>query len=149
MRVAIAIAVSAALLGGCMLDPKAPRQDPRYPRQSGELKPIDPYKTDKIPDTAYEVWKRDKERNDKIAGEASRLATHAQDVAAQLKLLAQQITDAAAASPVAVPDGHMPFVALLTIFALARVQGRGALGGVRGKAPLQRPVITPFSAHSS
>jgi hypothetical protein len=69
MRVAIAIAVSAALLGGCMLDPKAPRQDPRYPRQSGELKPIDPYKTDKIPDTAYEVWKRDKERNDKIAGE--------------------------------------------------------------------------------
>ncbi|MBU8876572.1 NAD(P) transhydrogenase subunit alpha [Reyranella sp. MMS21-HV4-11] len=57
--------------------------------------------------------------DDKIAGEASRLATHAQDVAAQLKLLAQQITDAAAASPVAVPDGHMPFVALLTIFALS------------------------------
>jgi len=57
--------------------------------------------------------------DDKIAGEASRLATHAQDVAAQLKALAQQITDAAAASPVAVPDGHMPFVALLTIFAMA------------------------------
>jgi NAD(P) transhydrogenase subunit alpha len=57
--------------------------------------------------------------DDKIAGEASRLATHAQDVAAQLKLLAQQITDAAAASPIAVPDGHMPFVALLTIFALS------------------------------
>jgi len=57
--------------------------------------------------------------DDKIAGEASRLATHAQDVAAQLKALAQQITDAAAASPVAVPDGHMPFVALLTIFALS------------------------------
>ena len=57
--------------------------------------------------------------DDKIAGEASKLATHAQDVAAQLKLLAQQITDAAAASPVAVPDGHMPFVALLTIFALS------------------------------
>ena len=57
--------------------------------------------------------------DDKIAGEASRLATHAQDVATQLKALAQQITDAAAASPVAVPDGHMPFVALLTIFALS------------------------------
>jgi NAD(P) transhydrogenase subunit alpha len=57
--------------------------------------------------------------DDKIAGEASRLATQAQDVAAQLKALAQQITDAAAASPVAVPDGHMPFVALLTIFALS------------------------------
>ncbi len=57
--------------------------------------------------------------DDKIAGEASKLATQAQDVAAQLKALAQQITDAAAASPVAVPDGHMPFVALLTIFALS------------------------------
>jgi NAD(P) transhydrogenase subunit alpha len=57
--------------------------------------------------------------DDKIAGEASRLATQAQDVAAQLKALAQQITDAAAASPVAVPDGQMPFVALLTIFALS------------------------------
>ena len=57
--------------------------------------------------------------DDKIAGEASRLATQAQDVAAQLKALAQQITDAAAASPVAIPDGHMPFVALLTIFALS------------------------------
>jgi NAD(P) transhydrogenase subunit alpha len=57
--------------------------------------------------------------DDKIAGEASKLATQAQDVAAQLKALAQQITDAAAASPVAVADGHMPFVALLTIFALS------------------------------
>ena len=57
--------------------------------------------------------------DDKIAGEASKLATQAQDVAAQLKALAQQITDAAAASPVAIPDGHMPFVALLTIFALS------------------------------
>lgn len=57
--------------------------------------------------------------DDKIAGEASRLATQAQDVAAQLKALAQQITDVAAASPVAVADGQMPFVALLTIFALS------------------------------
>ncbi|MFN4018501.1 MAG: NAD(P) transhydrogenase subunit alpha [Reyranella sp.] len=57
--------------------------------------------------------------DDKIAGEASRLATQAQDVASQLKALAQQITDAAAASPVAVADGQMPFVALLTIFALS------------------------------
>jgi len=57
--------------------------------------------------------------DDKIAGEASRLATQAQDVASQLKALAQQITDAAATSPVAVADGQMPFVALLTIFALS------------------------------
>lgn len=57
--------------------------------------------------------------DDKIAGEASKLATQAQDVATQLKLMAQQITDAAAASPITVLDGHMPFVALLTIFALS------------------------------
>lgn len=57
--------------------------------------------------------------DDKIAGEASKLATQAQDVAAQLKLMAQQITDAAAAGPITIPDGHMPFVALLTIFALS------------------------------
>lgn len=57
--------------------------------------------------------------DDRIAGEAAKLATAAQDLATQLKGIAQQITDAAAQSPVGVPDGHMPFVALLTIFALA------------------------------
>lgn len=57
--------------------------------------------------------------DDKIAGEASKLATQAQDVASQLKGLAQHITDVAAVGPVALPDGHMPFVALLTIFALS------------------------------
>ncbi len=57
--------------------------------------------------------------DDRIAGEAAKLATQAQDVATQLKAMAQQITDAAAVSPAMVPDGHMPFVALLTIFALA------------------------------
>ena len=57
--------------------------------------------------------------DDKIAGEAAKLATQAQDLATQLKGVAQQITDAAAQGAVAVPDGHMPFVALLTIFALA------------------------------
>lgn len=57
--------------------------------------------------------------DDKIAGEASKLATQAQDLATQLKAVAQQITDAAAVAPVGIPDGHMPFVALLTIFALA------------------------------
>jgi len=57
--------------------------------------------------------------DDKIAGEAAKLATQAQDLATQLKVVAQQIIDAAAVAPVAVPDGHMPFVSLLTIFALA------------------------------
>ncbi len=33
--------------------------------------------------------------------------------------MAQQITDVAAATPAAIPDGHTPFVSLLTIFALA------------------------------
>ena len=58
--------------------------------------------------------------DDRIAGEAARLASQAQELATSLKSVAQQITDAAAQSPVvALPDGHMPFVSLLTIFALA------------------------------
>lgn len=57
--------------------------------------------------------------DDKIAGEAARLATQAQELATQLKVVSQQIIDAAAVSPMTTPDGQMPFVALLTIFALA------------------------------
>lgn len=68
MRQFIALAATAALLAGCVLNPDAPRPDPRYPTQTSRLEPIDPYKADKIPDTAYEVWQRDKERNDRIAG---------------------------------------------------------------------------------
>jgi NAD(P) transhydrogenase subunit alpha len=56
--------------------------------------------------------------DDRIAGEAAKLATQAQDLATSLKGVAQQITDAAAQGTV-IPDGHMPFVALLTIFAMA------------------------------
>ena len=57
--------------------------------------------------------------DDRIAGEAAKLATQAQELATSLKGVAQQITDAAAQGTVSIPDGHMPFVALLTIFALA------------------------------
>src|SRR5687768_7853109 len=57
--------------------------------------------------------------DDRIAGEAAKLATQAQELATSLKGVAQQITDAAAQTPIALPDGHMPFVALLTIFVLA------------------------------
>ena len=57
--------------------------------------------------------------DDRLAGEAAKLATQAQDLATNLKGVAQQITDMARAGHVAVPDGHMPFVSLLTIFALA------------------------------
>ncbi len=57
--------------------------------------------------------------DDKLAGEAAKLATQAQDLASGLKGMAQQMIDIAARSTAAPPDGHMPFVALLTIFALA------------------------------
>ena len=57
--------------------------------------------------------------DDRIAGEAAKLASQAQDLATHLKSVAQQITDAAAQGVATLPDGHMPFVSLLTIFALA------------------------------
>ena len=57
--------------------------------------------------------------DDKLAGEAAKLASQAEELAGNLKGVAQQITDMAAQGTLALPDGHMPFVALLTIFALA------------------------------
>src|SRR3981081_4534339 len=60
--------------------------------------------------------------DDRIAGEAAKLASQAQELATSLKGVAQQITDAAAQGALAVrraPDRNMPFVSLLTIFALA------------------------------
>src|SRR5258707_234336 len=57
--------------------------------------------------------------DDRLAGEAAKLASQAQDLASNLKGVAQQITDMAAQGTLALPDGHMPFVSLLTIFALA------------------------------
>jgi NAD(P) transhydrogenase subunit alpha len=57
--------------------------------------------------------------DDRLAGEAAKLATQAQDLAANLKAVAQQILDMSAQNTLNAPDGHMPFVSLLTIFALA------------------------------
>jgi NAD(P) transhydrogenase subunit alpha len=57
--------------------------------------------------------------DDKLAGEAAKLASQAQDLATNLKAVAQQVTDMLAQGTAGVPDGHMPFVSLLTIFALA------------------------------
>ena len=57
--------------------------------------------------------------DDRLAGEAAKLASQAQDLASNLRGVAQQITDMAAQGTLALPDGHMPFVSLLTIFALA------------------------------
>ena len=57
--------------------------------------------------------------DDKLAGEAAKLASQAQELATNLRSVAQQITDMLAQGTAGVPDGHMPFVSLLTIFALA------------------------------
>ncbi len=57
--------------------------------------------------------------DDRLAGEAAKLATQAGELAGNLKNMAQQITDMAAQGTLSIPDGHMPFVALLTIFGLA------------------------------
>ena len=57
--------------------------------------------------------------DDKLAGEAAKLASQAQELATNLKAVAQQVTDMLAQGTAALPDGHMPFVSLLTIFALA------------------------------
>src|ERR1700761_9534901 len=57
--------------------------------------------------------------DDRLAGEAAKLASQAQDLATNLKSLASQAIDMAAQATPMVPDGHMPFVSLLTIFALA------------------------------
>ena len=57
--------------------------------------------------------------DDRLAGEAAKLATQAQELAANLKAVAQQILDMSAQNTLNAPDGHMPFVSLLTIFALA------------------------------
>ena len=57
--------------------------------------------------------------DDKLAGQAAKLATQAEELANNLRGVAQQITDMAAQGTLALPDGHMPLVALLTIFALA------------------------------
>ena len=57
--------------------------------------------------------------DDRLAGEAAKLATQAQELAGNIKAVAQQILDMSAQGTLAIPDGHMPFVSLLTIFALA------------------------------
>ncbi len=85
--------------------------------------------------------------DDKIAGEAAKLATQAQDLATQLKGVAQQITDAAAQGAAAVPDGHMPFVALLTIFAMACFVGYYVVWRVT--PALHSPLMSVTNAISS
>src|SRR5687768_18030821 len=85
--------------------------------------------------------------DDRIAGEAAKLATQAQELATSLKGVAQQITDAAAQTPIALPDGHMPFVALLTIFALACFVGYYVVWRVT--PALHSPLMSVTNAVSS
>lgn len=62
---------AAATLAGCIMDPGS-RYDPHVPPQASKVDTINPRKVDRIPDTAYEIWKRDQERNEKIAGEGEK-----------------------------------------------------------------------------
>src|SRR3954454_12707526 len=85
--------------------------------------------------------------DDKLAGEAAKLASQAQELATNLKAVAQQVTDMLAQGTAGVPDGHMPFVALLTIFALACFIGYYVVWRVT-PAP-QPPLMAVASAISS
>ena len=85
--------------------------------------------------------------DDRLAGEAAKLASQAQDLASSLKGVAQQITDLAAQGALAQPDGHMPFVALLTIFALACFVGYYVVWRVT--PALHSPLMSVTNAVSS
>ncbi len=85
--------------------------------------------------------------DDRLAGEAAKLATQAQDLAASLKSLAQQISDLSAQGTLAQPEGHMPFVALLTIFALACFVGYYVVWRVT--PALHSPLMSVTNAVSS
>jgi NAD(P) transhydrogenase subunit alpha len=85
--------------------------------------------------------------DDKLAGEAAKLATQAGELAGNLKNMAQQITDMAAQGTLALPDGHMPFVALLTIFALACFVGYYVVWRVT--PALHSPLMSVTNAVSS
>src|ERR1700722_3290882 len=85
--------------------------------------------------------------DDRLAGEAAKLATQAQDLATNLKGVAQQITDMAAQGTLALPDGHMPFVSLLTIFALACFVGYYVVWPVT--PALHSPLMSVTNAGSS
>ena len=85
--------------------------------------------------------------DDRLAGEAAKLATQAQDLAANLKAVAQQILDMSAQGTLAIPDGHMPFVSLLTIFALACFVGYYVVWRVT--PALHSPLMSVTNAISS
>ena len=85
--------------------------------------------------------------DDRLAGEAAKLASQAQELATNLKAVAQQVTDMLAQGTAAMPDGHMPFVSLLTIFALACFVGYMVVWNV--KPALHTPLMSVTNAVSS
>ena len=85
--------------------------------------------------------------DDKLAGEAAKLASQAQELATNLKAVAQQVTDMLAQGTAGVPDGHMPFVSLLTIFALACFVGYYVVWRVT--PALHSPLMSVTNAVSS
>ncbi len=85
--------------------------------------------------------------DDRLAGEAAKLATQAQELAGNLKSVAQQILDMSAQGTLAIPDGHMPFVSLLTIFALACFVGYYVVWRVT--PALHSPLMSVTNAISS
>src|ERR1700704_3799805 len=92
--------------------------------------------------------------DDKLAGEAAKLASQAQELATNLKAVAQQVTDMLAQGTAGGPDGHMPFVSLLPIFPLARFVGyyvgwRGAPRASRASAPPSCSAPSPWRSPPS
>ena len=85
--------------------------------------------------------------DDKLAGQAAKLASQAEELANNMKGVAQQITDMSAQGTLAIPDGHMPFVALLTIFALACFVGYYVVWRVT--PALHSPLMSVTNAISS
>jgi NAD(P) transhydrogenase subunit alpha len=85
--------------------------------------------------------------DDKLAGQAAKLASQAEELAINMKGVAQQITDMSAQGTLAIPDGHMPFVALLTIFALACFVGYYVVWRVT--PALHSPLMSVTNAVSS
>jgi NAD(P) transhydrogenase subunit alpha len=84
--------------------------------------------------------------NDELAGRAAALAKQAAELAKQLAAYADAAV-AAAAAPATVASGHMPFITLLTIFALACFVGYYVVWRVT--PALHSPLMSVTNAISS
>ncbi|MCW5748954.1 MAG: NAD(P) transhydrogenase subunit alpha [Alphaproteobacteria bacterium] len=85
--------------------------------------------------------------NDELAGRAAELAKQAAELARQLGLYADAAVTAAATPAPAAVSGHMPFITLLTIFALACFVGYYVVWRVT--PALHSPLMSVTNAISS